>query len=70
MDKIVVPSVLDKSLFSVIDVFGKKQLTYKGWPLYYFGEDGMVMGASKGVSVPAPGIWPVATRGLNPAPAP
>lgn len=69
MDKIVVPSVLDKSLFSVIDVFGKKQLTYKGWPLYYFGEDAMVMGANKGVSVPAPGIWPVATRGLRPAPA-
>lgn len=69
MDKIVVPSVLDKSLFGVIDVFGKKQLTYKGWPLYYFGEDAMVMGATKGVSVPAPGVWPVATRGLRPAPA-
>ncbi len=69
MDKIVVPSVLDKSLFSVIDVFGKKQLTYKGWPLYYFGEDAMVMGANKGVSVPNPGIWPVATRGLRLSPA-
>lgn len=67
---IVVPSVLDKSMFGVIDVFGKKQLTYKGWPLYYFGEDAMVMGASKGVSVPSPGIWPVATRGLRTAPLP
>ncbi|MCH5719693.1 COG4315 family predicted lipoprotein [Niabella hibiscisoli] len=69
MDKIVVPSALDKSLFGVIDVFGKKQLTYKGWPLYYFGEDAMAMGANKGVSVPGPGIWPVATRGLRLAPA-
>ena len=68
MDKIVVPSALDKSLFGVIDVFGKKKLTYKGWPLYYYGDDAMVMGATKGVSEPGPGIWPVATRGLRPAP--
>ncbi|QRR04280.1 hypothetical protein HWI92_19800 [Dyadobacter sandarakinus] len=53
------PSVMDKSLFSVIDVFGKKQLTYKGWPLYYFGPDAKVRGATKGVSVPRPGVWPI-----------
>ena len=38
-DVAVVPSYLDKTLFSSINVFGKKQLTYKGWPLYYFGQD-------------------------------
>ncbi|HEV7382856.1 MAG TPA: hypothetical protein VGN64_23835, partial [Dyadobacter sp.] len=53
-----VPSVLDKSLFSTIDVFGKKQMTYKGWPLYYFGPDNATRGMTKGVSVPTPGVWP------------
>lgn len=61
-DKIVVPSSLDKTLFGSITVFGKKQLTYKGWPLYYFGSDGGVMGANKGVSVPTPGVWPVVRK--------
>jgi predicted lipoprotein with Yx(FWY)xxD motif len=61
-DQIVVPSVLDKALFGSIDVYGKKQLTYKGWPLYYFGADGGVRGMNKGVSVPTPGIWPVAVK--------
>lgn len=70
MDKIVVPSVLDKTQFAVIDVFGKKQLTYKGWPLYYFQSDAMAMGATKGVSVPVPGVWPVGAKGLKIAPAP
>ncbi|AHF15974.1 COG4315 family predicted lipoprotein [Niabella soli] len=67
MDKIVVPSLLDKSLFGVITVYGKKQMTYKGWPLYYFGQDAMTMGLTKGVSVPSPGVWPVATKDLVPA---
>lgn len=53
------PSTVDKTLFSTIDVFGKKQLTYKGWPLYYFGADGTTRGATKGVSVPVPGKWPI-----------
>ncbi len=70
MDKIVVPSILDKSQFGVITVFGRKQLTYKGWPLYYFGQDQMKMGATKGVSVPQPGIWPVAVKDLLTAPHP
>jgi predicted lipoprotein with Yx(FWY)xxD motif len=62
-DKIVVPSVLDKSLFGSITVFGRKQLTYKGWPIYYFGSDvdgaGKFRGSNKGVSFPAPNVWPV-----------
>ncbi len=59
-----IPTTLDTSLFSMIDVFGRPQLTYKGWPLYYFGRDSM-RGQNLGVSVPAPGVWPVAVRDLN-----
>ncbi len=62
-DKVVVPSILDKALFSSITVFGMKQLTYKGWPMYYYGPDADVSGAfrgnNKGVSVPKPNVWPV-----------
>ncbi len=53
------PSVLNKSLFAEIDVFGRKQLTYNGWPVYYFGADGEERGVQKGVSFPSPGVWPV-----------
>jgi predicted lipoprotein with Yx(FWY)xxD motif len=63
-DKIVVPSSLDKSKFSVITVFGKSQLVYNGWPLYYFGQDASVRGANKGISFPTPGIWPVPVKDL------
>lgn len=65
---IVVPSKLDKSLFGTIDVFGKKQLTYKGWPLYYFGDDEGAPGSNKGVSVPKPGVWPIAAKDIAAAP--
>ena len=61
------PSGLDAGLFNTIDVHGSPQLTYQGWPLYYFGSDG-ARGETKGVSVPSPGIWPVAVAGLDPAP--
>ncbi|MEN2413320.1 COG4315 family predicted lipoprotein [Flavobacterium mesophilum] len=63
-DKIVVPSILDKSKFSSITVFGKVQLTYNGWPLYYFGQDAGVRGANKGISFPSPGIWPVPVKDI------
>lgn len=63
-DKIVVPSTLDKSKFSVITVFGKSQLTYNGWPLYYFGQDASVRGANKGISFPSPGVWPVPVKDM------
>lgn len=63
-DQIVVPSVLDKGLFGSITVFGRKQMTYKGWPLYYFGPDTEVRGFNKGVSVPVPGRWPVAVKDI------
>jgi predicted lipoprotein with Yx(FWY)xxD motif len=72
-DKVVVPSIFDKTLFGIIDVFGKKQLTYKGWPMFYFGADvdaatGKFRGNTKGVSVPTPGFWPVFNSALPAAP--
>jgi hypothetical protein len=57
-----VPSTITKSLFKSITVFGKQQLTYNGHPLYYFGQDGTTKGANKGISFPAPGIWPIVNR--------
>lgn len=56
---IIVPSNLNKSDFGTINVFGKNQLTFKGWPLYNFGQDGTTRGANKGISFPQPGIWHV-----------
>jgi predicted lipoprotein with Yx(FWY)xxD motif len=62
-DKIVVPSILDKTLFGSITSVGRKQMTYKGWPMYDYGPDADAMGAfrgnNKGISVPKPNIWPV-----------
>lgn len=64
------PSIITKESVSFIDVFGKKQLTYRGWPLYYFGQDSK-RGENKGVSVgPSPGFWPVLTINTVTAPAP
>ncbi len=57
LDKI--PSILNNSDFSTIDIFGRTQLTYKGWPLYYFGQD-TNRGDNKGISFPAPGVWSIA----------
>lgn len=64
----IVPSNLNQTLFGTITVFGRTQLTYKGWPLYYFGQDNLVRGNNKGVSVPTPGIWPVAVKDIGSAP--
>ncbi|HSO85978.1 MAG TPA: fasciclin domain-containing protein, partial [Draconibacterium sp.] len=68
--EVVIPSVLNKSDFGIINVYGKNQLTYKGWPLYYFGQDMMVRGNNKGVSVPSPGVWPVPVKDMMLAPLP
>lgn len=57
-----VPTGVDPADIAVINVFTKKQLTYKGWPLYYFGPDGMQRGKTKGVSVPTPGVWPIVNQ--------
>jgi predicted lipoprotein with Yx(FWY)xxD motif len=66
-EQIVVPSILDKALFGTITVAGKKQLTYKGWPLYFFGQDA-ARGTNKAVSAGAPGKWPVAVKDMAAAP--
>jgi predicted lipoprotein with Yx(FWY)xxD motif len=64
MENITVPSTLDKTLFVVTTFNGRKQLTYKGWPLYYYGADGFVRGVNKGITIPATqpagAVWPVA----------
>jgi predicted lipoprotein with Yx(FWY)xxD motif len=65
---IIVPSTLNKSDFGTINVFGKNQLTFKGWPLYYFGQDGNTRGANKGISFPRPGIWHVPSQNIQAAP--
>ena len=71
---IVVPSTLNKSLFVVMDVFGRKQLTFNGWPLYYFGADNMIPGANKGITIPPSqpvgSIWRVVNSTLPAAPTP
>ncbi len=65
MDLVAAPSVIDPSMFETIDVFGHTQLTYKGWPLYYFGQDSLKRGSNKGISFPTPGIWPVALTDMD-----
>jgi len=66
-EQIIVPSVLNKTLFGTITVAGRKQLTYKGWPLYFFGQD-EDRGSNKAVSVPVAGKWPVAVKDVVEAP--
>ena len=62
-----VPSNLNKNDFGTIDVYGRTQLTYKGWPLYYFGQD-TTRGDNKGVSFPHLGVWPIANTNTTVAP--
>lgn len=61
------PSALSAADFGEIDVFGEEQITYKGWPLYYFGQDAN-RGDNKGVSFPSPGVWPIANLQTTTAP--
>jgi predicted lipoprotein with Yx(FWY)xxD motif len=67
---IVVPSTLTKSLFGTTTVFGKNQMTYNGWPLYYYGADSSKRGNNKAVSLGQPNFvaWPVAVQNILPAP--
>jgi predicted lipoprotein with Yx(FWY)xxD motif len=69
---ITAPSTLDKSLFVVTPFNGRNQLTYNGWPLYYYGADSLHKGSTKAVTIPpsqpAGAIWPVAIKGEVPAP--
>lgn len=61
------PSGMNAQDFGEIMVYGKQQLTYKGWPVYYFGQDAM-RGDTKGVSVPQPGVWPILNSDTPAAP--
>lgn len=64
-----IPSSLNRSLFDSTNVYGKMQLTFKGWPLYYFGQDNQQRGNTKGVSFPKPGgIWKVVNQNAPYAP--
>lgn len=65
-----IPSVLTATDFTIIDIFGRKQLTYKGNPLYYFGQDAQQRGKNKGISFPQPGIWPIVNLQTQPAAQP
>ncbi len=56
-----VPSILSTNDFKVIDVFGRSQITYKGWPLYKFQQD-MNRGDNYGVGFPQQGVWPIANN--------
>jgi predicted lipoprotein with Yx(FWY)xxD motif len=65
----VVPSVLDKTQFTTTAVYGKTQLTYKGWPLYNYSGDSTTRGATRGVSVGGAGtVWPVMVQNIAAAP--
>jgi predicted lipoprotein with Yx(FWY)xxD motif len=63
----VAPSVLNKTLFTSTAVFGKTQLTYNGWPLYYYGPDSSHRGSTKAVSI-GPNKWPVVNAATPAAP--
>lgn len=63
------PSVFLEEDFGSIDVFGRQQLTYRGWPLYHFGQD-QGRGDNFGVGFPSAGIWPIANLDTEIAPEP
>jgi len=62
------PSIINEDDFGTITVHGQEQqLTYKGWPLYHFGQD-TERGDTKGVSFPQPGVWPIVNTNTPEAP--
>lgn len=61
------PSGIDRDHIGEFTAHGdRQQLTFKGWPLYYFADDDR--GETQGVSVPEPGVWPVAQNDIEAAP--
>ncbi len=62
-----IPSTLNMADFGSIDVFGQAQITYKGWPLYTFGQDEN-RGDNFGVGFPQAGVWPTVNNDTDPAP--
>ena len=67
LSKMKFPSILNAADFGTITVQGKKQLTYKGWPMYYFGQD-TARGDNKGISYPVVDHWPIFNTGTTLAP--
>ncbi|MGS2741023.1 COG4315 family predicted lipoprotein [Sinomicrobium sp. M5D2P17] len=62
------PSILNADDFNTISVHGERdQLSYKGWPMYYFGQD-EAKGDNKGISFPRPGLWPILNTESTEAP--
>ncbi|MDH6252554.1 putative lipoprotein with Yx(FWY)xxD motif [Chryseobacterium sp. H1D6B] len=61
------PSIVNAADFATITVHGKTQITYKGWPLYYFGQD-TARGDNKGISFPSPNVWPILNTDTSLAP--
>ncbi len=62
-----VPSIFDAADFGTTTVFGETQITYKGWPMYYFGGDEN-RGDNFGVGFPVAGVWPIFNNDTEPAP--
>lgn len=56
-----IPTVLDKTQFTIITVSGRTQLVYKGHPMYFFGQDNALRGNTKGVAFPqtSAAVWKV-----------
>lgn len=67
LDDAHLPSAIDAADFGEIEVHGMEQLTYKGWPLYYYSGDAN-KGDTKGVTVGAIGKWPVINENTEDAP--
>lgn len=63
-----VPSSLNKNLFATFSVFGRVQVSYNGWPLYYFGNDNKQRGSTKGITFPKAGVWPIVNGSSTAAP--
>jgi predicted lipoprotein with Yx(FWY)xxD motif len=61
-----IPSILNAADFGTITVGGVAQLTYKGWPLYYFNQD-LKRGDNFGAGFPRPKVWPTLNASSAPA---
>ncbi len=62
-----VPSILTVTDFGRIEVYGEVQSTYRGWPLYKFGQDEK-RGDNYGVGFPQAGAWPIVNQHTEAAP--
>lgn len=64
------PSAMNSDDFGEITVHGtQQQLTYRGWPVYFFGQDNQ-QADTKGISFPQPGVWPIINTNTELAPTP